>query len=245
MTELAGDAVVLDAIPYRDRHQIVSVLSAGHGLVRGVLRGARGGKAPAAAATQLLSLVRASWWLKPGAELATFRHVELLRSSFGLAANFERSAAGAAAAELLLAFCSPGEAQPRHFRLAVAVTEALLGGGEPSALLAYVELWALRLGGVLPELDTCSQCGAELGTSFHLDSSGFLPLCRECAPASATRLDAPSTRFLRTALRQPPGEITGPPPPAAVRWLDRRVREEAHRPLRALEFFRKHAGGEA
>jgi DNA repair protein RecO (recombination protein O) len=245
MTEHAGDAVVLDALPYRDRHQIVAMLSPEHGLVRGVLRGARGGKAPAAAATQLLSLVRAAWWLRPGAELATFRRVELLRSSFGLSASFEAGAAAAAVAELLLAFCSPGEPQPRHFRLAVAVTGALLEGGDPGALLAYVETWVLRLGGVLPGLDTCSECGAPLDRSFFLDSSGFLPLCRRCAPAPAGSLDPASVRFLRAVLRQPPEEVAGPAPAGAVRWLDRRVREEAHRNLKALTFFRRHATGGA
>jgi len=242
MTEHAGDAVVLDAIPYRDRHQIVAMLSPEHGLVRGVLRGARGGKAPAAAATQLLSLVRAAWWLRPGAELATFQRVELLRSSFGLSASFEAGAAAAAVAELLLAYCSPGESQPRHFRLAEAVTGALLEGGDPTALLAYVETWILRLGGVLPDLDRCSACGASLEEAFHLAPGELLPLCNACAWVGAPVLDAASTRFLRTVLRVPPVELEGPAPTGALGWLDRRVRDEAHRSLRALAFFRQHAG---
>ena len=138
MAEYAGDAVILDAIPYRDRHQIIAALTREHGLIRGVFRGARGGKAPAAAATQVLSLVQAAWWLKPGAELATFRRIELLRSSYALSSSFEASTAGSAMAELFLSFCSSGETQPRHFRLAGAATEALLEGGDPEALLAYV-----------------------------------------------------------------------------------------------------------
>ncbi len=243
MGEYSDDAVVLDAIPYRDRHQIVAALTHEHGLVRGVLRGARGGKAPAAAATQILSLVRAAWWLKAGAELATFRRIELLRSSYGLASNFEASTAAAAIAELFLSFCSPGEAQPRHFRLAHSVTNALLEGGDPAALLAYAQTWILRLGGVLPELDVCSECGTSLEGAFHLDPSDLLPLCRDCAPAGTPLLDATAVRFLRTVLRTPPGELKAPPPPGAVRWLDRRIRDEAHRPLRALDFFRRHGKG--
>ncbi|NOZ95986.1 MAG: DNA repair protein RecO [Acidobacteria bacterium] len=241
MAEFDDDAVVLDTTPYQDRHQIVAVLTAGHGLVRGVLRGARGGKAPAAAATQVLSLVRASWWLKASAELASFRRIELLRSSFPLSSDFEASVAGAAIAELFLSFCSPGEPHPRHFRLAGSATKALLDGKDPAALLAYVETWILRLGGVLPELGACSECGAALEDDLHLDPAGFLPLCPACAPDGAPRLDPDSARFLRTVLRTPPDALRGPPPPGAVRWLDRRIRDEAHRPLRALDFFRRHA----
>ncbi len=240
--EFSDDAVVLDAIPYRDRDQILSVLTREHGLVRGVHRGARSGKAPAAAATQVLSLVRVTAWRKPSAELATFRSVEAVRPSFSLARDMDRSAAAAAVAELLLGFCPADDPLPRHHRLAAAVAEELLGSGDPAALLAYVQVWVLQLGGVLPPLDACSACGSPLGGAFHAHPADGLPLCPRCAPPGSERVDAAAAAFLRRALRVPPGSLAGGVPPGALRWLDRRVREEAHRPLKALEFFRRYAG---
>ena len=243
MPEFSDDAIVLDTVPYRDRHQILSVLTREHGPVRGVHRGARSGKAPAAAATQVLSTVRVTVWQKPGAELATFRSVEPVRSSFALGSDLVRSATAAAVAELLLTFCPPAEPAPRHYRLADAVAGGLLGGGEPAALLASAELWVLRLGGVLPSLDECSACGAGLPDAFLLHRGDGLPLCRGCAPPGAPVVDAGAAAYLRRLLRVSPLELSGPPPPAAARWLDRRVRDEAHRPLRALDFLRRHATG--
>ncbi len=242
MPEFSDDAIVLDAIPYRDRHQILSVLTREHGLVRGVHRGARSGKTPAAAATQVLSTIRATVWQKPSAELATFRAVEPVRPSYPLARDFDRSAAAAAVAELLLTFCPAGEPAPRHYRLADAVTSELLGGSGPASLLAYAELWILQLGGVLPALDTCNACGTELVGGFRTHPAEGLPLCPDCAPTGAGRVDTASAEFLRRALRIPPDGLPTAPPGGAVQWLDRRVRDEAHRPLKALDFFRRHAG---
>ncbi len=243
MSELADDAIVLDAVPYRDRHQILSVLTASFGVVRGVFRGARGGKSPGASATQVLSRVHVTVWRAPHAELATFRAVDLVRPSFGLAATVERSAAAAVAAELALTFCPPAEPAPRHFRLLDAVTEALLAGREPSALVAYTELWMLALGGVLPSLDRCTGCGAPLRGGFRAGPEDGHPLCGACAPPSSTAIPAAAHAFLQACRRDPPGAVAGRPAPRrASAWLDRLVPAEADRPLRALAFFRRLAG---
>jgi hypothetical protein len=47
--------------------------------------------------------------------------------------------------------------------------------------------------------------------------------------------------FLESCRRNPLSVIRGPVPEGARRWLDRRVREEAERPLRALTFYRSVA----
>lgn len=240
MAEFTDDAIVLDAIPYRDRHQIVSVITREHGVVRGVLRRARGGKAPLAAATQLLSLVRVEVWQNPQAELATFQKVEALRSSFALGGDLARSAAAAVVAELMLTFCPPGDPLSRQFRLADAATRALLDGRPPAAVVAYVELWLLGLGGVLPPLDACSGCGKPLVDGFRSAAADAQPLCQACAPNGAPLVDVPSVEFLAACLEHPPDRLVSPPPPPAARWLDRLVRAEAHRNLKALDFFRRH-----
>ena len=64
---VADDALVLDHHPYRDRHLILAVLTRGSGVQRGVLRRARGGKTPpAAAATSSTSPFSSFWsWIFP------------------------------------------------------------------------------------------------------------------------------------------------------------------------------------
>jgi len=203
------DALVLDHHPFRDRHLVLAVLTHRNGVQRGVLRRARGGKAPPAGAAQILSRVQVSLYQKPSAELATFRHIDLVTSSFPLASNLERSSSAAVVAELLLTFCPPGEEAERMFRLGAAALDALLGGTDVGVVAAYSEFWTLVLGGVFPSPE---MIGADLTQS--------------------------DTEFLAACRRRPVTEVSPPVPPGVARWLDRRAREAADRPLHALSFLR-------
>lgn len=205
------DALVLDHHPFRDRALVLSVLCRRHGVQRGVLRGARGGRAPVAAAAQVLSRVRASLYQKPSAELATFRSLELVTSSFPLARSLQQAAAGAVVAELLTTFCPPAEPMERAFRLGSAALDALLAGVDSNTVVAYVEYWMLALGGVLPSADTILE---EIGQRDF--------------------------GHLVTIRRLPIDQVPSPLPDSVTRWLDRRVRDEAERPLRALGFLREN-----
>ncbi len=203
-------ALVLDHFPFRDRALVISVLCRHHGVQRGVLRGARGGRAPAAAAAQILSRVCVSLFQKPGAELATFRSLELGTTSYPLARSVERAAAGAVVAELLATFCPPGEPMELAFRLGSAALDALLGTVDSMTVVAYAQYWVLVLGGVMPTAETVA---AELGRH--------------------------EAEHLVTMRRLPLEQVPSPLPSDVTRWLDQRVREEAERPLRALNFLRE------
>lgn len=211
MALIDDDALVLDSLPYGELHLILSLLTPSVGVTRAVLRGARGGKHPQAAATQLLSLVHVVAFQGRRAELATVRQVELKLSSFPLAADLERSTAAAVVAELLTTFCPQGEPAARPFRLGVAALKALLGGADQASVIAYAQLWILTLSGLMPPLEDCSEAADDLE---------FLVACRTLSPSELPR--------------RPSAEL--------VRWLDRRVRREADRPLRALDFLRGNGG---
>jgi len=206
------EALVLDHHPFRDRHLILAVLTHHHGVQRGVLRRARGGKAPPAAAAQILSRIQVSLYQKATADLATFRHIDLLTSSFPLASDLARSPASAVVAELLLTFCPPGEPAERSFRLGVSCLDALLEGKEADTVVSYAEFWSLALGGVLPPPE-----------------------------AIATALGERGQVFLVSCRHQPVREAPSAVPQDAAGWLDQRVREEAERPMRALSFYRELA----
>lgn len=203
------DALVLDQFPFRDRDLVVSVLCRLQGVQRGVLRAARGGRAPAAAAAQVMSKVRVSLFQKPTAELATFRSIELVTSSFPLSKSLTKAAAGAVVAELLTTFCPPAEPMERAFRLGCAALDALLEGTDPQIAVAYTQFWMLTLSGLLPPVDSLR------------DTVGRRDL-----------------EVLAEFRRMPLKQLASPPPATITRWLDQRVREEAERPLRALSFMR-------
>jgi hypothetical protein len=214
---IEDEALVIDHYPFGDRHLVLTVLTRRHGVQRGVLRRARGGKAPAAAAAQIMSLVHVGLFQRPAAELATYRHLDLVTSSFPLTREFGRSAAAAVVAELLLTFCPPAEPSERAFRLGVSCLEALLAETPADTVVAYAEFWVLTLGGVLPP-------GSEIVEALGEEGAAQLAGYR----------------------RAKVSEVSGNMLPIVPRWLDRRLREEAERPLRALSFYRQTAidGGE-
>ena len=240
MVSFSDDALVLVTHPYRDRHLIVTLLTPKRGIIRGVLRNARAGKAPPAAAAQTLSLVQVSGHQRPNAELATFHRIHLLRSSYPLSAGLARSAAAAVVAELLDTFCAAGEESERQFRLGRSLLDALLAGTDPATVVSYAQLWTLLLGGVLPPLGTCTECGRALGSDIRLRGSDGQAVCEKCAAGATEAVSADGLRLLAEIRGLPAAEVATTVPGEIARWLDRRVRAEAERPLRALEFFRRH-----
>jgi DNA repair protein RecO len=208
---IEDQGLILDHHPFKDRHLIVAALTPSHGVIRGVLRSARGGKIPLAGSVQVLSRVRLEFFRKPAAELATFRRVELETSSFGLAGNLRSSAAAAVVAELLLTYCPPDEPAPRRFRLGVVALDELLAGTDPDRVIAYVQFWVLQLGGLMPPPD-------QLDGDPDADELALIIACRH-VPLTELALEVPAS---------------------AQRRLDSMVRHQAERPLRALDFYRTH-----
>jgi DNA repair protein RecO len=209
---IEDEALVLDHRPFGDRHLVLTVLTHRFGVQRGVLRGARGGKAPIAAAAQIMSRVHVSLFQKPEAELATYRHLDLVTSSFPLSRDLGRSAAAAVVAELLATYCPPAEPSERAFRLGASCLEALLEETPADTVVAYAEFWVLALGGVLPQGDAITE-------TLGREDAGLL------------------ASFRNKVVKEVPTSVS----PSVSRWLDGQVRNEAERPLRALSFFRQIA----
>ena len=239
MTDFTDEALVLDTLNYRERDLLLSVLTPSRGVIRGVFRRARGGRAPRAAATQLLSQVRCSVHQRESADLASFREVDPITSSFALTTNLNAITAAAAIAELLLTFCPPGEPAPRRYRLGVAILNALLEGVSPDGALSYTQLWSLKLGGFIPPLEICSTCGARLTDAAVASAVGEGLHCPGCAP-SGRQFGAHDLATLRAWIQTPPSTIPGPPPTALTHWLDKTTQDAAERRLKALDFHRRH-----
>jgi len=237
------EAVVLDSLPYADRHLLISVLTAESGVVRGVARSVRGGKTPAAAAAQVLSLIRLEIFQGAHAELATFRRLELIESSYPLAAELELFAAASAVSELLLTFCPPNEPAERAFRLGRMVLAGLLGGVRPEVAVAYTAQWTLALAGLLPPLDICASCGTEIEPPVATRPSDGHPVCPRCRPADHRRLERADLGFLALARRRSLTEVGDTLPVGVGAWLDQVVHAVAERRLPALDFFRIHGAG--
>jgi len=238
MPARSDEAFVLARYPYRERDLIVALLTRQAGQVRALVRRARGGHAPPAAALEPLARVRVSYFERAQVELANLDEVVSVRSTFALASQPEAWAAAQVVAELALTYCPPGQRQEPAFRLLDRCLEALLSGVDAVKVAAYADLWFLRLGGVFPELEACGACGEPIETPGRvLDVGEGWFSCAEHAPArGGVTLSGPGVAWLREALRHPVERLVGDPDRNCVetiaalrrRFTEREVRSWAY-----------------
>jgi DNA repair protein RecO (recombination protein O) len=225
LRRLEDEAHVLRTQELGDADLIVSLLAERHGRVRGVARAARRSRRRFGGALEPLTLVRAAWVEKEGRDLHRIEMLECRRSYAPMQAEPAVQAACAVLAELSDTFVREGEPSERFFKLIGASLDALERGCDVFAVVRYVEFWTLRLHGLAPDLSTCSECAAPLGSAPSV-VRGPGAVCASCARTSGEMvlsLDAAARRFLDRARREPPSVLAG--------------RSEATLPGRVLEIL--------
>jgi DNA repair protein RecO (recombination protein O) len=180
-----SEAIILHTYPARERDKMVVFLTPDHGKVKGWAYGARGIKSRFGAALEPLAKVRVGYAEREGDEVVRIESVELLRSLFPAQENLVSNVAATFIAELVDTFAPANDPAELIYRLLDRTTEALLAGALPNAVVAYAEVWILRLGGIFPSAQTCMECGGETGRPLRFDErlQGFV--CSSCATRDA------------------------------------------------------------
>jgi len=216
-----SEALVLRTYPLKEADLVVSFLSRDQGKLRGVAKRARRPKSPFGAGLERLSHVRVAYFQRETRELVNLDSCELIRSQFGLVSDFEAGVAldfFAEVAEQLLPDAEPNE---RFFRLLLAVLDSLqpaVAGrledagrttGRVWRAVTYFSLWAVRLSGLLPELNVCLGCGSLLDEErafFSRSRSGLV--CSHCRAGNSWELSAGSRFIAAEMLRQPVAQLS-------------------------------------
>jgi DNA repair protein RecO (recombination protein O) len=223
-----SEALVLRTYPLKEADLVVSFLTRDQGKLRGVARRARRPRSAFGAGLERLSHVRLAYFQRETRELVNLDSCELIHSQFGLVSDYWASVAldyFAEVSEHLLPSAEPSE---KFFRLLLAVLGYLpaAGGeaGRPWRAVTYFSLWAVRLGGFLPELNVCLSCGAALDGGldsgeqedqppqrafFSRTSSGLVCLhCRNTAGGGNWELSAQSRSIAAEMLRCPVAQLS-------------------------------------
>src|SRR5205085_5745258 len=113
-------------------------------------------------------------------EVVRIESVDLIRSLFPAQQNLLGSIAATYIAETVDTFAQADDPSELIYRLLDRTTEAILEGAAPMAVVAYAEVWILRLTGILPSLRNCIVCDAPLGRPLRYDArvQGFV--CDSC-----------------------------------------------------------------
>jgi DNA repair protein RecO (recombination protein O) len=175
------EAIVLHTVAARERDKLVVFLTPHHGKRKGWAYGARAIRSRFGAALEPLAKVTIGYAIRETDEVVRIESVDLIRSLFPAQQNLISSVAATYIAETIDTFAPVDDPAELIYRLLDRTTEALLEGAAPMAVVAYAELWTLKLAGIFPSLRDCMECGGPLSRPlrFHDRLEGFV--CGNCA----------------------------------------------------------------
>ena len=204
------EAIILHTMAARERDKLVVFLTPDHGKRKGWAYGARAIKSRFGAALEPLAKVRIGYIEREGEEAVRIESVDLIRSLFPAQQNLVTSIAATYIAEMVDIFAPAHDPAELIYRLLDRTTEALLAGAPPMPVVAYAEVWILKLGGVLPSLRDCINCGSPLGRPLRFDErlEGFV--CDNCAGRDTITISNDVTEALHAIMRTPVDEFRAP-----------------------------------
>lgn len=205
------EAIILQTFPSRERDKLVVFLTPEHGKKRGWAYGARSMKSRFGAALEPLSKVRIGYLEKENEEVVRIESIDLIRSLFEAHRDLPTSLAATYLAELADTFAQAGEQSELLFRLLDVTTEALLAGRTPAAVVAYAEIWTLRLAGIFPSIRNCIACDRELDLPLRFEAAREGFVCKECATREASVVPNTVTETLSALLRLPVADFASLP----------------------------------
>lgn len=178
--------VVLRAVDYGESDRVVTLLTAERGKVSAFARGARASRRRFGGALEPFTLLSAEARERAGSDLLGLDSVSVLRGHGAIRGDLGRIACAGYAAELARELVRDHERHEELLAMLVAYLAALdAGPARPAALRAF-ELGALRAAGLMPRLDGCARCGADVGAGpVRFDAGQGGALCAGCARAAA------------------------------------------------------------
>ena len=205
-----SEAIILHTFPARERDKMVVFLTPDHGKRKGWAYGARAIRSRFGAALEPLAKVRIGYSERESDEVVRIESVDLVRSLFPAQQNLVSSVSATYIAEMVDTFAPANDPAELIYRLLDRTTEALLDGAPPMAVVAYAEIWTLRLAGIFPSLRTCIECGGPLPRPLRFDTrlQGFV--CNDCASREAFVIGNDVADALDAIARAPVSEFHAP-----------------------------------
>ncbi len=210
------EAIILHTFPAKERDKLVVFLTPDHGKVKGWAYGARSMRTRFGASLEPLAKVRIGYIERESDEIVRIESVDLIRSLFPAQQNLAASIAASYLAETADTFAQAGDPAELIYRLLDRTTEALLDGAVPLRVVAYAEVWILRLTGVLPSLRNCNSCDEPLGRPLRFDARAHGFVCDRCAAGDAQIIANDVAEVLERIMRSPVGEFAAEDIPGDV-----------------------------
>ncbi|MCR9245752.1 MAG: DNA repair protein RecO [bacterium] len=204
MPQLTTTATILRRSDFRESSRIVTVVTREHGRIAGLAKGAHRPDSPFLGRIDFLNEVRATFSPDRGG-LRLLVRAELIHERRHLRQP-ERFVAASHLAQLADFAMPDGRPDPLAYDLlagGLTLLERCPTARLPRVVLG-LELRLLDHLGALPDLDHCSECGAELGNRAYRNDGSLAFFCRDHAEAPRQAV-APDVLGLLRWLRAAPG----------------------------------------
>jgi DNA repair protein RecO (recombination protein O) len=199
------EAIVLRTYRLGEADKIVSLFTRELGRLRAVAQGAQRTKSRYGGTLEPLSHVRIWIFERENRDLLRLNSVEIIESFFDMQKDYRVQLAAQFLSEVSERLLPEREVNERTFRLLLAALRALRHSGEVNRPLLYFDYWIVRLGGFLPDFETCAGCGKALGEEggyYGPGSEGLV--CHECRLGGASlRVSAATLAMVRAACHAP------------------------------------------
>jgi len=210
----SAEVILLDVYDLHENDRIVTMLSAAHGKVRGVARGARRKYSRFAGSLQPLAKANVTWFQKEGRDLGRISAVELVRPARKLQSDLEGILLGGYLAGHVMEFAQENDPSEHLYRLLDSTLGGLESGVDRHLAARYFEAWALRLAGIFPTPVECPECGRELEGGAVLSAQEDSLVCSDCG--GGMRISAAAVEFLRRISRESLVAVAASPPSKSV-----------------------------
>lgn len=175
------EAIILKTFPLGEADRLVSFFGRSSGRLRGVAAGARRIKNRYGSTLEVLSHVQLRYVERETRDLVRIQECELLESFHRSQSDYELSTGLSLISEIAERTLPESEVGEPMFRLLLLTAREVDRRGSWELPLAYFAFWTVKLGGYLPPLERCSNCGSALDEhpGFHFGQSGGLH-CENC-----------------------------------------------------------------
>ncbi|HMI51521.1 MAG TPA: DNA repair protein RecO [Candidatus Saccharimonadales bacterium] len=190
------EAIILKSFPLGEADRLVSFFGRSSGRMRGVAAGARRVKNRYGSTLEILSHVQLWYVEKETRDLVRIQQCELLESFHKSQSDYGLSTGLAVVSEIAELVLPERETAEAMFRLILLTAREIERTGDWPVPVSYFAFWTVRLGGYLPQMDRCSNCGALFGSqpAFHAKWEEGL-LCDKCRRPGMKPLSA-EARYL-------------------------------------------------
>ncbi|HUP65044.1 MAG TPA: DNA repair protein RecO [Thermoanaerobaculia bacterium] len=224
-----SEAIILYTYASRERDKLVVFLTPDHGKMKGWAYGARSARSRFGASLEPLTKVHLTWYEKETEEVVRIEAIDLIRSLFSAQQHLVPSLAATYIAENVDTFALAHDPAELLYRLLDRTSNALLEGVPVEPLLAWFEIWMLRLAGIFPSIRECADCQRPLSSALRYDELRGVFLCDECGRSVGKVVPNDVVAGIAAILRQPVEEfaVASPRPElifeirAFARWLRR------------------------